>query len=241
MATTSPWRLLAQGKRAEAFRLLHALYAREGGASEAMELGIAHLWERDYAAAWEHFGSFNQRYPHHVSDTYGMAGVAKWCSGSPEEAIRCWQDGLHCDFSDAAQVDLPLLLYFGSVRVPNIFPRTESMKLLAGRVREERRRTWPLPIAAYLLGEIDEGKLQAEFAHEDESEAVSRRLMGEFCKCVHECSRSRNSKYFRVMNQIGGLTLADYVSSAYTFLAQIWEEEFFLARHEGCARSGNSG
>ena len=81
---------------------MQANFEDDPDASSIMELGVAYLWLKDYAAAWHHFHSANHRQPLYAANFYGMAGVAKWCMNEPNDAVSQWAMGIRCKYADAA-------------------------------------------------------------------------------------------------------------------------------------------
>lgn len=120
MGNKNPWTLLRAGKAEQelGLRLVHQAYTDRPTPSRGMELGIALLWLRKYASAWEHFCSLIDADPQRCGDAdYGMAGVAKWCLGETEQSIVYWRAGLKAKYARTAGlgVTMPLLLFFASV------------------------------------------------------------------------------------------------------------------------------
>ena len=154
------WGLLRAGEIGDGLGLFAKACAHLGNMSHAMELGVAYLWVGEYDAAWKHFCSFNETYPHHADCTYAMAGAAKWCLNQPAEAVYHWRDGLECQYTDPVRADLPLLLLFASVAGSGVFSTSEAKKLLRSRVDRPPSQNWPLPLVQFVLGRIGEEELR---------------------------------------------------------------------------------
>src|SRR5947209_1450522 len=139
-----PWKLLRAGRDEGALDALRDAFTREETPSHITELGIAHLWVRDYTTASAHFGGVISKYPKHAAIFYGMAGVAQWCLNDRRTAVAQWRAGLHCDFADGAGgITIPLLLFFASVVAPKACSRAEAEDLLIERANDPRVRVWP--------------------------------------------------------------------------------------------------
>jgi tetratricopeptide (TPR) repeat protein len=232
-----PWDLLRVGKNDEALVQMRDTYAKDRSASAAMELGVAYLWVGAYQEARQHFDGFIQAYPRHADIIYGMAGVARWCLKDRAGAAEMWHAGLRCKFADAAGgVGLPLLLFFASVAAPEILAMDHAEKLLSERMNDPRTRNWPGALARFVLGQIDEGRLRSECLDKNESETTMRHLQADFYVAVLQRARGNAALSAETMRHVAGLPWSEYDSSKRIFLAKLWQEEFFLARHESHAR-----
>jgi hypothetical protein len=165
MERFNPWPLL-RGEKAEQERglqLVQQAYNEQPYASEAMEFGVALLWLEKYNEAWDHFSSIIETSSRSGDNDYGMAGVAKWCLGKPEEAVLEWCAGLKAKYARASGlgIRMPLLLFFAAARHPKVFDKRKVEELIREKLGDIRIRNWPGPIARLLLGQISE----AEFAN----------------------------------------------------------------------------
>ena len=228
------WELLRTGKLDEGLHRMREAFLGESGTSEAMELGVAYLWTERYAAAWDHFYHVIQDHPLDASCIYGMAGAAKWCLDEPEYAVYWWREGLGCEFADAAGAGftLPLLLYFASVVKPDLLPRSEAEELLVEKARDPRIRVWTGPAIKYLLGYIDEQQLLAEAIDPNEIETPLNQWHSDFYIGVAELARGESTEYRRRMQRAAMVEWSDYDVDKDLFLSKLWQEEYFLARHE---------
>src|SRR6266478_4273177 len=112
---------------------------------------------RTYAEAWKHFRSIIETDPRVGDNDYGMAGVAKWCLGEPQEAVSQWRAGLKAEYArSGVTVRMGLLLYFVSVVRPEVFDQDEAKRLLLEKADDPRIRDWPGPIAKLILRQISE-------------------------------------------------------------------------------------
>lgn len=229
----SVWDLLRSGETERAFSYLRERYESTGTASEIMELGIAYLWIGDYQAAWEHFNAANQRKPRHMDSYYGMGGAAKWCLDKPEAAVQEWQEGLRCQYTDAAGgARMPLLLFFASAVNPNLIARADAEKLLLIRANDRRVRNWPGPVVEAVLGRIDEGQLRKHCAGVNDADTANRHWLSDFYLGVVALSRGNPAHFNEAVRKTADLTWADLERNRQSFLGRIWQEEFFIARHQ---------
>jgi lipoprotein NlpI len=233
------WNVMRSGATEQALSQMQANFDEDPDSSSVMELGVARLWLKDYRAAWEHFSHFNDKHPKHASTTYGMAGVAQWCLGNPGEAVKQWQVGLRCDYADVGQFRIPLLLFFASELVPTHFSNNIALELLSARARQEGVQWWPLPLAEFILGRIDEDELRARCFEErfaDEAlrrhETIVHHWLTDFYVAVIEHARGHLDRYYEQMHKVGSTSWEDFDEQEDIFLSKLWHEEFFLARHE---------
>ena len=185
------------------------------------------------APAFEHFAKVNREYTHSFSAFYAMAGAAKWCLKSPQEAVTCWIDGLDCQFADAAGgVSLPLLLLFGSVVHPDLYSQDEAKRLLSLRADDRRIGNWPGPIAEFVLGRIDQELLRSKCNGYNDSDTKVRNWLADFYVAAAGRSRGDESTFSKAMSDTALISDDDFDPTKIHFLAKLWHTEFFLARHE---------
>jgi lipoprotein NlpI len=235
------WDVLRAGDTEQALHKMREAYQKKPTASNAMELGVGYLWVGDYDAAWRHFDGFNRTYPNQLSVTYGMAGVAKWCLNEPEAAVEEWNAGLQCEFADAAGgIKLPLLLYFVSVAKPTVFLRSEAETLVNSRANEARAEMWPGPLAKYVLGWIDQDRLRSECWYKTEATLLMRRFLADFYVAVLKSSSGNWASFVEMAQIATSLSWSDFDINKRVFFSMIWQEEFFLARHESQRKKGDN-
>jgi lipoprotein NlpI len=228
------WNVMRRGEVATALRQMQENYAADPDTSHAMELGIGYLWLKDYEAAWEHFNAFNQKYPRDANCTYAMAGVAKWCLGKPEEAIKEWLTGDMCDYSDVGKFEIPLLFHFAGTVEPTVYDKSAAGELLAKRVRDAGITDWPVPLVEFILDEIDESELRGQcFDERFEDETLLHHWLTDFYLGIQKLDE-RNTVGFRdLMRKIGNFPWTEFDECERLVLSKLWSPEFFLARHEG--------
>jgi lipoprotein NlpI len=234
---TNWWEIMRQGETEHALTLMRENFAQESGTSEAMELGVGYLWLKDYEAAWEHFNMFNQRYPRHADCTYAMAGAAKWCLNKTKEALKEWEIGDTCDYADAGQFEIPMLLLFASVVQPSVFDKSKAEELLIERTEQAGFTDWPVPIAEFIVGAIDELELRGRcFDERFQDETAFHHWQADFYLGVQKLNQDDESGFRELMRKVGNVTWEDFDQDQDLFLSKMWSPEFFLARHEGFGR-----
>ncbi|HSZ62833.1 MAG TPA: hypothetical protein VK828_13605 [Terriglobales bacterium] len=219
-------------------------YARDPSASHIMRLGVGYLWTEKYQAAWEHFQYAMQRDPFTTARFFGMAGAAKWCVEEPDAAVRFWESGLDSQFADGAGgVHLPLLLWVASILRPNVFSRSDANQLLERKVKDPRVKNWPGALAQFALHQIDEKTLEERSTQGNSREtAPSRDWLIAFYRRVLDLYRGDlNPKEFKGLMQRMTDTSAPRWSEERSLLSLLWNEEFFIARHEASIPSANLG
>jgi hypothetical protein len=228
------WLLLRGGKaeQEEGLRLIREAYAQESSPSGVMELGISLLWLRQYAEAWQHFHSVIETDPSAGDNDYGMAGVAKWCLGEPEEAVAQWRAGLKAKYArSGVAVRMALLVFFASVVMPEFFEQDEAKKLLMEKADDPRIRNWPGPIVKLILGQINEGEFQESRRGKDLGETRTRLWYSEFYWFLLGRERVTLSAFKDSMRKLADPDQPEWRDA--NMVSELWCEEFFLARHEG--------
>jgi hypothetical protein len=248
MENVNPWNLLRGRKKEqeEGLRLVERMYSQEPNESHRMELGVAYLWLRHYDSAFEHFSAAIHEDPRTGDNDYGMAGVAKWCLGKPNEAISQWRAGLKAKYARASGLDIrmPLLLFFGAVRQPETFDLKRAEKLLLERTVDTRIGNWPGPIARMMLGQISEAEFQNycqgvksgdmgknPFLRRSPRETGNCLWLAEFYKSVLALQRSASSDFQNSMRKLSDTSQSEWQDEN-VFVSRLWHEEFFMARYE---------
>jgi lipoprotein NlpI len=229
-----PWDLVRRGNVDEGLALMREGYARDPSPSHVMRLGVGYLWAKEYDAAWEHFEHAIERHPQSIAVFFGMAGAAKWCVGEPWAAVRVWESGLNSQYADGAGgVHLPLLLLVASTLRPASFSRSDALKILSKKAKDVRVNNWPGPIARYVLNLIDEGTLERQSIDGSNREASSRKWLALFYKRILDLGiGTLNPQEFKeLMRRMADTSEPDW-SDEKEFLRLLWNEEFFVARHE---------
>jgi hypothetical protein len=235
-----PFEHMRSGATSMGLRLLEEGFEREPHVYST-SVGVGYLFAGKYEAAWTHFdvSISADREAGRPTTTfhYGMAGVAKWCLNEPEEAVAKWREGLRCEFTDwAGGAEIPLLMYFASAARPEMFPklRVEAEKLLTKRANHHLIQNWPGPLAEFVLGRIDERVLRSKCQQEDEDDTKLYNWLADFYAGVAELVRGEKKRWLSAIRTIAEVARPDRSSHDY-FLSSIWQEEFFLARHEATA------
>lgn len=232
MKSVNPWELLRAGNAEEGLREFEKAFAKERTASHIMELGVAYLWAERYLSASDHFDAAIRSHPRSLESFFGMAGIAKWCLDQHQDAVRQWQVGLSAEYTGPGRgIHLPLLLFAACTIDPSVQPDTESTRLLKDKLTEPQVRGWPVPIAEFILGQIDQVHLQSQYVGRDKNESLQRRWLSEFYIGIVESSRGNTASCRETMQQLVNMTGAEWSDETF-FLGRMWSEEFFFARHE---------
>jgi hypothetical protein len=198
-----------------------------------MTLGVMHLWQRDYEAATAHFDEFNRDHPQHASCIYAMSGTAKWCLDGAREAVNTWEAGVDCEYADVGLgVTIPLLLFFASVFEPQLCFKNETQKLLGLKCDDSRSRTWPGPLAHFILAHINEGQLRSECSDKTHGSVASRHLQADFYAGVIEYQKGNAAEFNDRVARISNVSWDDFDIDRNSFIRKLWTPEFYLARHE---------
>jgi len=235
MIHINPWPLLRAGEveQEQGLRLVQQAYVEQPYASEAMTLGVALMWLGRYSEAWEHFHSFIETAPRVGDNSYGMAGVAKWCLGRPDEAVHEWRTGLRAEYARASGfgIIMPLLLFFAAVLQPDAPDRTSVEQLIRKKILDIRICNWPGPIAKLMIGEISYSDFDNLCSVRSQQETSDRIWLGEFYKSLIQYEQSNHAVLVASMRKLTDTSQSEWQDDN-VFLSRIWHEEFFLARHE---------
>lgn len=103
---------------------------------------------------------------HGDTDTdFIFLGVSQWLLGHFDSAVATWRDGAATKFTDAAGgVEVPLLLFFASVKTSQDSLRIQSLDELRKLCKSSASANWPGPIAGYVLGDLSEEKLESSMS-----------------------------------------------------------------------------
>jgi len=232
MDAADPWVMLRTGKIEEGLSVFKQAHSESPSASHTMELGVAYLWVERYEIAWKHFSAMNEAYPRYGSGFYGMAGAAKWCLGEYIEAVKQWIVGLDSNYADTAGLGLrlPLLLFFASVVKPETYCKTLAEELLKEKSKDRRITRWPGPIVRWLSDQIGEIELHAHCKVDDESDSRDRQWLAEFYQSTVHYDKGKHSEFVETMRKLTDTSRSEWKDETF-FLARMWSEEFFLARH----------
>lgn len=234
MNKQSPWTLLRKDneEQHEGLTLIQEAHAHYRSGSTIMELGIAHLWLRQYQQAEVHFQEAISSFPQAGDAFYGMAGAANWCLGQPKEAVLKWHRGLVAKYNRASGlgVRMPLLLYFASRADPGLVDEKVVKQLLIEKTTDPRIVNWPGPIAQILLDQIKEDDLRSQLRSCCIEDMQNREWLAKFYKNLAKCNKNERSALSVAMGELNERDLD--LATENVFLARIWNEEFFLARFE---------
>lgn len=232
MHIVDPWQSIRAGNVSDGLVRLRRSCDGEPSPSHIMELGAAYLWIKKYEMAWELFAKSIQDYPNSMSSFYGMAGVAAWCLGRVREAVQQWRDGLQAKYkdTDGLGVRIPLLLFTASRLEVDSFDGRVALGLLADKARDARIKSWPGPIVLWVLGMSSESELSARIVGQDLVESYDRRWIVSFYRALASRSPGQDATFERAMRELTDTSVEPWTNHDF-FLARMWSEEFFLARH----------
>jgi len=229
------WELLRAGDIDSGLNIMSKRYQDKPTASTALELGNGYLFVGQYKSAWRHLDHFNKQDKRPASIIFSMAGVAKWCSDRPLEAISEWRAGTEAEYQDwAGGIECPLLLFFASNSKHHPFREiaTEADRLLQARVTKQHHiKHWPGPLAEYVLDQIDEAELRRRCYVDGESEAILYDRQCDFYVAVRARAAGDNVKSVELFKKIADISSSDLQGENF-FLGCMWQPEFFLARYE---------
>lgn len=205
------WEELCNGRIAETIQLMRDRYAAAPKPGSSISLISALLWDKQFASAWEVANDVIDRNPLLNAKIYEFSGTSLWCMDRQGEAVTSWRTGLECAYADGAGgASLPLLLFFASVRTPELIGSAEARSLLEARARDRRVRSWPGAYVRFLLDEIDEEQLRLTHARESPPSAILCRLMVDFYVAVKGLCHGDAEKYGQMMRQAAESSLRDF-------------------------------
>jgi lipoprotein NlpI len=225
---------MSAGQHDAAIRLLRDEYERRpGNVPATLALGVGYLWIGDYAAAWEHFDAVNEKQPRYSNIYYNMAGAAKWCMGESQTAVKKWVEGCDCEYADfAGGVESPLLLFMASAFDPALITRKEAEKSLTVRADDQRVRYWPGPVAAYLLGRIDEATLRTDCVSVTPAGTAVHNWLADFYVGVLQLANGSLFDLTELMHRTVVVSAGDLAVDKRSVSMKTHYTEYFIARHE---------
>lgn len=231
-----PWPLLRGEKieqQEEGLRLARRAYKRNPYGSESMQLGVALLWLGRYTEAWHHFEEIIRGGVRIGDNSYGMAGVSKWCLDRPDEAVLQWRAGLRAKYARASglNITLPMLLFFAVIQRPDCFGRKSAEEIIRVKTGDPRIHNWPGPIAKLIVDQLSERQLYELCASTNQRETANRIWLSQFYLTLKR-SKEIDLSTFEQMRKLADTENPEWQDQD-IFLSRIWSEEFFLARHEG--------
>lgn len=238
LSNADPWNLLQSGDAAQGLAVLRQRHAKIPSPSHIMELGVAYMWVRDYAAALKHF-QYSIRTDRRASEYYyRFAGAAAWCLGSYSSAVESWHAGLDARYANAGVcIRSAMVLLLTSILRPVLFSRKEAEDILLQKAKDPRLAFWPGTLGQFIAGQIDAATLEESWVG-NLSRTVrgvmphARWLTG-FYKVVLEFGDGRLSlgDLRRAMKAMVEISQPEWYEHL-NFVHLLWNEEFFIARHE---------
>ncbi len=156
----------------------------------------------------------NKRY----SSDFATLGVCFWMGRDYEHALASWKRGLRSNYADSANVQIPLLIWFGNSWLRS--DTSEIIGLLRRRVGDRRTGIgWPLPIAQYLLGRKSLEQLRAEAEMSSHAHIqIRQRRQAEFYVAVQQYMQGETELFAATMSEIAGTK--ELLSESERYLAQ---------------------
>lgn len=233
MSVQSPWTLIRTGDLTLGLRHLREIWESDPCTGNAIELGIAYLWAKDYAGALEHFEGeiANARWSKAVY--FDLAGVAEWCLGAPKAAVDRWSAALNAQYGDSggANVKPALLLFAAAALRPELSARTAAMELLKEKAADARSHYWPGPLSRFIAGSIDEPTLRKSAMERQTSWTDANNWLADFYKGLIDVVAGDRARLGPMLQSIVGSVERTDADDAF-FRTSVRCEEFFLARHE---------
>jgi len=238
----APWAKILSGDSKAGVAALQSKHQEDArNPSDAINLCIAYLWQRDWDKAWRHISDFAAGYPYRIDVAFLFAGTARWCSGDFVAAIEEWRAGLECDYTDGAGgVSIPMHLTFAATLEPKAISLDEAAALLRDRVIDTPQSTTPAELAYLLLGELDASSAMTAGANSvshlrgsELSAAMQRhRFAVVFWNGVRALMDGDDKRFIEAMMSVSALSASDFDKDDDLFLQRLWGTEFFLARYE---------
>jgi hypothetical protein len=93
-------------------------------------------------------------------------------------------------------------------------------------------QAWPGPIVQWILGQINGGEFLRHCQGRHEHDLRENLWEAEFYRSLMRFDQSKISDFKESMHKLTNIQQPEWRNER-TFLARIWKEEYFLARHEG--------
>ena len=163
----SIWKLIENGKFEEACSEVDLEYKQTGSFTNFGNKRLALFQLKKYDEVIELTNQMiflqNKANPHldlSSDSDYISKSIALWLLNETQEAIKFWQEGEKCKYTDAAGgIEIRVYQYFAAVKMndENLKKRaiTGIKKLLKGK----RSINWPGPLGHYLIGDISAAEL----------------------------------------------------------------------------------
>ena len=153
----------------------------------------------------------------HSSD-FEIYGCTLWLRGHHNDAVAKWEEGLNCDYADSANVQIPLLLWFGYSWLQR--DTSKILELLRRRVGDRKTGIgWPLPIARYLIRNRSVEQLEAEAEMSSHAHIrIRQRRQVQFYIAVEKYLQGETEQFTTTMIEIAATK--EMLSECERYLAQ---------------------
>jgi len=109
--------------------------------------------------------------------------------------------------------------------------RSEAEKLLTKKANHHLIQNWPGPLAEFVLGRIDKESLRCKCQGSDDVETNLNHWLADFYLSLLALSNGDDLTWTELVRKTSDTSRAEWSSHDF-FLGCVWNEEFFLARHE---------
>jgi tetratricopeptide (TPR) repeat protein len=241
-----PWLLLRQKDYVQAIELFRARYASERSPGRRLGLGEALMWAGEYPLAADHFRDSiakDQGFGTSSEEDFAFLGSADWCLGAYESAVATWQSGTKALYSiGGGRTHCPLLLLVASILRPGLFQRARAEKILLQRLRNLRAPPWPVTLAGFVVGQVNEKALEDSWAWYV-AQGIrgmvlsSKWIVGFYESLLTLGTEGMTKNEFRqtMSSMVDGPHIESCDLEDFTQLT--WNPEFYIARHEACCTS----
>jgi hypothetical protein len=235
MSVEEQWTLIRRGDVEGGLAHMHKAFVDTPNPSTLVTLGLGYLWTERYEDACFLLEDWMRTYGTIMEIYLAFVGVARWCLDDPTAATESWMRGL-----DAQQVDMaggmesPLLLWVSSVLREERTIQRKALQVLAEKVKDPKVRHWPGPLAQFVLGQIDEERLDECSVERTGQRITPRRAWQvEFYKLALGMQQAHLTPLeFDTMMKAKLLNSVLELSGIEDFLQLVRNPEYYLARHE---------
>lgn len=235
------WALIRNGSTQQGLDLMREVVMRDPSASHVMRLGLAYLWLGRYSAASEQFQIAIQNTARPSTELYGMAGVAKWCLGDHEAALREWNNGyVALDVNDQTRVRLPLLAFAAAILRMDFHNKRHDALILLETLERLGTVDWRAPLIRVVLGLKEETPPAPVSAEARELEVSLRKWSMQFYEAIRNFDLRLPSQLDRPdlraeelkksMRRLADSSQPEWAETS-AFISLIRHEEYFIARH----------
>ena len=220
-------------------RQIRAAFAGKQSLANALQLGLAYLWLEDYNAAWEHFDDRNRHYdnlnrgrPNSTIFTNWRALRSGAWTNTPTRLLNGGGDANAATRISRAGSHRPSYFSLPLSWTPPRARATSPKDFSDKRSKSWRYKYWPSPVTDYVLGRIDEDRLQDECSRKNnERGMLAARWEIGFYGGIVALSQGNISRYKKLIREASVTSDDNFDPTSKRYVIDIWKPEFFLARH----------